>query len=94
MTPFGEPDSRSSERATVSRADIETICILEAIPGPGCDLSALPEALGLAPTLLGPVTASLEPLLASGWVEVFDGRVQVTSAGRTWLGERTSELEA
>ena len=94
MTSFGELDSRSSERATVSRADIETICILEAIPGTGCALSALPEALGLAPTLLGPVTASLEPLLASGWVEVFDGRVQVTSAGRTWLGERTSELEA
>ena len=93
MTPFGESDSRSSERATVSRADIESICILEAIPGPGCALSALPEALGLAPTLLGPVTVSLEPLLASGWVEVLDGRVQVTSAGRTWLGERKSELE-
>lgn len=93
MTPFGESDSRSSERATVSRADIETICILESIPGPGCALIALPEALGLAPTLLGPVTVSLEPLLASGWVEVLDGRVQVTSAGRTWLGERKSELE-
>lgn len=94
MTPFGEPHDRSSERATVSRADIETICILEAIPGPGCDLSALPEALGLAPTLLGPVTGSLQPLLASGWIEVFDGRVQVTSAGRIWLEQRKAELQA
>ena len=93
MSPFGEPDNRSSERVTVSRAEIETMCMLEAIPSQGCDLSALPETLGLAPTLLVPVTASLDPLLASGWVEVLDGRVQLTSAGRSWLDQRKSELE-
>ncbi len=93
MTPFGDTDSRSIERATLSRADIETICILEAISSAGCALSALPEALGLAPTLLGHVTVSLDPLLASGWLEMFDGRVQLTSAGRSWLDRRKFEVE-
>ena len=94
MTPFGEPDNRSSERATVSRAEIETMCLLEAIPDHGCELSALPEKLGLAPTLLSPVTAALEPLLASGWVAICEGRAQITSAGRAWLGERKADLQA
>ena len=94
MVLSGKSDNRGVDRPTISRADIETICILEAIPGPGCLLSALPGALGLAPTLLGPVTASLEVPLASGWVEVLNGHIQVTSAGRTWLGERKSELQA
>lgn len=94
MSPFGEPDNRSSERATVSRAEIETMCMLEAISEHGCKLSALPEKLGLAPTLLSAVTAALEPLLASGWVEICEGRVQIASAGRGWLGGRQSELQA
>ena len=93
MSPFGESDNRSNERATVARAEIETMCILEAIPAQGCELSVLPETLGLAPTLLSPVTAALEPLLASGWIEISDGRVQMTSAGRSWLDQRKLELE-
>jgi len=94
MSPFRESDNRSSERETVSRADIETICVLEAIAKHGCELSALPEKLGLAPTLLSPVTAALEPLLASGWVEIYEGGVQITPAGRAWLGGQKSRLQA
>lgn len=94
MSPFRERDNRSSERATVSRAEIETICMLEAIPEQGCDLIALPEKLGLAPTLLSPLTAALEPLIDSGWAEICEGRVQITSTGRAWLGGRKSELQA
>ena len=94
MSPIRESDNRSSERETVSRADIETICVLEAIAKHGCELSALPEKLGLAPTLLSPVTAALAPLQASGWVEICEGGVQITPAGRAWLGGQKSRLQA
>lgn len=93
MSPFRETDDRSSERATVSRAEIETICMLEAIPEEGCELRVFPAKLGLDPTTLSPVTAALEPLMASGWVEVHEARVQITLAGRSWLDQRKSELQ-
>lgn len=77
-----------------SRAQIETLCILDAI-GAGCYQLQLAERLGLSPELAVAVATSVEPLREQGWVYVgSDSMLSLTEAGRAWLNEwRTAVTE-
>lgn len=85
--------SQSDEdRSGISRGEIENLCVLSAIPENGCTLTELPARLGLSPLLLEPIAQAVDPLISTGWVEVTDDHVSLTSEGRKWLSERLSEV--
>lgn len=67
-----------------SRAEIETLCILDAI-GTGCYQYDLARRLGFSPELAAAVATSVEPLRDAGLVELRDGQVFLTEAGSAWL---------
>lgn len=88
--------SEDGEKSAPSRAEIETLCILHAIGPRGCYAMNLAELLGLSPELALAVADGVEPLVASGWVDVdVQGeRFSLTDAGRDLLKTRLSYLLA
>ncbi len=78
--------------ARPSRAEIETLCILDVV-GRGDGTSAdLAEGLGVARELAPAIEEALGPLVALGHLDVGDAGVSLTKAGREWLQQRLSEL--
>lgn len=80
-----------AEAAWLSRAEIETICILHSI-GSGCDLHELTERLGL-PRELAPIVAeAVAELVAAGDIATADDFVELSTAGRARLDGALSRL--
>lgn len=80
------------DRVLVSRCEIESLCMIRAIPVDGCGVDELPGRLGLSPVLAQAVAEAIVPLVNAGRVQVQDDRVVVTVAGRAWLLKRLSEI--
>ncbi len=80
------------DRVVVSRGEIESLCMLHAIPADGCRVADFPNLLGLSPLLAEAVAEAIVPMVNSGWIQEQDERVEVTTAGRAWLKERLAEI--
>lgn len=78
--------------ARPSRAEIELLCILSAIAAGPCSAVELAERLGLAPELAAAVEQASTPAVAVGHLELREGVLSVTDAGRERLRIRLSEL--
>ena len=73
------------ELVAALRSEIESLCMLHAIGRDGCELSELPEKLGLSPALAEPVAAAVQPLITDGLVDVAGAQVELTVEGRSKL---------
>lgn len=80
------------EQRTLSRGDIENLCIVSAIPDDGCAWRDLAARLGLSPLVVASIAEAMVHLIAAGWIQNLDGRVEVTGPGRTWAEGRVAAL--
>lgn len=71
-----------------SREEIESMCIVHAVGADGCSSDGLAERLGLSREHGMFLEQAIGPLVARGLLELRDGRVWSTEAGRKWLDER------
>lgn len=87
-------DSRSdNDRQTpFSRAEIECLCIMQAIGRDGSTVLELAARLGLSESLADTISEAISPLLQQGRVEMREGRVVVAETGQSWMRERLAAL--
>jgi hypothetical protein len=78
--------------ARPSRAEIESLCLLEVIGDGGTTLGEVTARLGFPPALVSATEQAILALVGRGYVAVGATRVDVTEAGRTWMRRRLSEL--
>jgi hypothetical protein len=76
---------------SLSRCEIESLCLVHAIGASGCSAVELPERLGLAPSLAPILSQCVVELIQAGWIEAIDGRFTVTDAGRAALADALTE---
>jgi len=81
-------EAESVQKGSLSRSDIESLCILSAISGHGSSTAELPTRLGLSPSLVAVVVEAIGPLIATGHIELGNDRITVTTAGTDWLNAR------
>ena len=72
----------------LSRQDIETLCILDAVGEAGSSGAGLTGRLGLAVGLAPAMAVALGELRDLGWLEEREGTFHLTAEGRSWLVER------
>jgi hypothetical protein len=83
--------TRARHADRLSRADAETIALLDVVDGAG-DTFTVTERLGLAPGLAPAVAEAMYRLASHGLLRVDDGVAAVTDEGRGLLSSvRTSE---
>jgi hypothetical protein len=87
----GDP-VKQDEIARPSRAEIETLCLLDVVGQGEATLGDLTERLGLARELWQAVEWAILPLVARGHLEVREERVSLAEGGRAWLEHRLAEL--
>lgn len=75
-----------------SRAEIESLCILEAVGPDGCTSTQLAERLGLSPALADAVAEAAADLEASGWLSLEEERICRTDEGQAHLQARLQAL--
>lgn len=86
-------DEDGDARARPSRADVETLLILDAIGPEECLLAEVADRLGLPGSVAQAVAVGLESLVLVGLVErPEENRVKVTEAGHVLLRSRLEEL--
>lgn len=73
----------------LSRGDIETLCVLHAVTERGCPAGDLAERLGLSRTIAPEIAAGMDSLVGSGLLELDEGRLSLTEAGRVRLEARS-----
>lgn len=78
--------------ARPSRAEIESLCLLDVIGDSGATVGEVTARLGFPPELASATEQAILALVGRGYVEVGATRVDVTEAGRTWMRRRLSEL--
>lgn len=94
MRPVSTRGSSSNAAASgrLSRADIETLCILNAVGEGTCTPRQLAERLGLSVDLASVLADVLQELAAGGLLVQQVGEVggpySVTSEGAAWMAER------
>lgn len=97
MRPISTRASSSNAAASgrLSRADIETLCILNAVGEGTCTPRQLAERLGLSVDLASVLVDVLQELAAGGLLVQQVGEVggvggpySVTSEGAAWMAER------
>lgn len=88
----GEVMAKQDEIARPSRAEIETLCLLDVVGEGESTLGDLTERLGLARELWQAVEWAILPLVSRGHLEVREERVSRTEAGRAWLEQRLVAL--
>ena len=94
MRPVSTRGSSSNAAASgrLSRADIETLCILNAVGEGTCTPRQLAERLGLSVDLSSVLVDVLQELAAGGLLVQQVGEVggpySVTSEGAAWMAER------
>lgn len=76
---------------SLSRSEIESLCLVHAIGSSGCSENELPERLGLAPSLAPVLAQCVGELIQAGWIGTVDGRFTVTDAGRAALADTLAE---
>lgn len=76
----------------LSRGEVESLCILNAVGSEGCAPLALAGRLGLSETVADAVARSTETLVLRGWLAEEDDRLSLTEAGRAALTTRLAEL--
>lgn len=85
-------ETERAEVARPSRAEIESLCILDVAGRGDGTLADLAERLGVARELAPAIEEAIGPLVALGHLDVGDVGVSLTKAGRDWLQRRLSEL--
>jgi hypothetical protein len=85
MISKAKPSAPREGSGPLSRAEIETLCMLASISSHGCPAAALPERLGLSPSLCDAVERAVDELAAQGLVTVTDDRLALTELGGRWL---------
>ena len=85
-------DRNNADNTKISRAEIEALCLLDAVGDRGCSISDLPARLGFSSLLSQPVNEAIEPLVASGWIERRRDTVALTDAGHRHLHERLAKF--
>lgn len=102
MSPVSTRSSSSNAaaRGRLSRADIETLCILNAVGEGTCTPRQLAERLGLSVDLASVLLDVLQELAAGGLLVQQAGAVgevggpySVTSEGTAWMAERLASAE-
>ncbi len=83
-------EAKRDEAVGLTRAEVEILCILEAVGVEGCTATELPARLGLSPALARAVGSAVETLVAEGVLSVEGGRVQLTQPGEALL---TAQLQ-
>jgi hypothetical protein len=78
--------------ARPSRAEIESLCLLDVIGDGGTTVGELTARLGLPPELGSVIDQAILALVGRGYVTVGATQVSVTDAGRAWMERRVSEL--
>lgn len=78
-------DEDASALSVLSRAGIETLCVLHAVGEDGCPASELAARLGLSPTIAPEIAAGMDSLVRSGLLDLEEGLFTLTEAGRTRL---------
>ena len=76
----------------LSRAEIETLCILSVVGKGGCPAGDLASRLGLSPTLASAVAEGMTILEDQGILERVDDKFSVTEAGAEMLTTRLATL--
>jgi hypothetical protein len=99
MRPISTRASSSNAAASgrLSRADIETLCILNAVGEGTCTPRQLAERLGLSVDLASVLVDVLQELAAGGLLVQQVGEVggpySVSSEGAAWMAERLDSAE-
>jgi hypothetical protein len=75
----------SSEDSRLSRAEVETLCLLKAVGPEGCPPDQLPARLGLSPMLVDALSTATRPLIDTGLLAIDSGRIVLTSRGADLL---------
>lgn len=75
----------TNKPARLPRCEIESLCVLAAIPKEGCTHAKLAGRLGLSPLLEVAISESIEKLHELGWIQNSDGCLTVTPAGQNHL---------
>jgi hypothetical protein len=76
----------------LSRAEIETLCVLHAVGPSGCWVGDLTARLGLSASLALVVAQGMERIVFSGLLERDEEWFRLTRPGREMLGKRLAEL--
>ena len=88
-----QPHARHALVVGLSRAEIESLCIVHVASTRAQSFVDLAHSLGLSGELATAVQEAIEPLVAGGRLEVVEGLVRTTERGRTWLQNRLTELD-
>lgn len=86
---WSETADSSGASGKLSRADIETLCVLYVIGDRGCPKGDLAERLGLSPTIAPEIAAGMDSLLRAGLLALEDDEFVLTDAGRMRLDARS-----
>lgn len=76
----------------LSRAEIETLCVLHAVGRSGCPAGQLADRLGLSVSLASVVAGAMQGLILDGLLERVDERFFLTVRGRELLTMRLAAL--
>jgi hypothetical protein len=85
-------DSNNPPSDRCSRAEAETLIVLNAIGTKGCALGDIALRLGLSSTLADVIAGSLHPLVSGGLLVVDGQMVCLTPFGREHLSQRLADL--
>jgi hypothetical protein len=92
MNETANDHDSEDNKSRPSREEIETLCILHAVGGVGCDAGDLSVRLGLSTTLASAVAESIQPLVAEGLLQNEDGWIERTDGGDRRLTARLAAL--
>lgn len=84
--------STEQVECSVTREEIETMCVLHAASSGSCRAGELAGRLGLSSELGPAVLESILPLISAGWLRQHDDCVILSDQGREWLDGRLKEL--
>lgn len=85
--------TQHEEAPKLSRADVETLCILEAIRPGGNNARDLTARLGLHRSLSDAVAQAALGLINSGFVRVNGEIYSLTAQGESFLGSKLATLD-
>jgi hypothetical protein len=75
----------SSVEPRLSRAEIETLCLLRAVGPDGCAPDQLPPRLGLSGMLEDALSTATRPLIDTGLLAIDNDRIVLTPRGADFL---------
>ncbi len=76
----------------LSRGEVETLCLLDAVGIDGAAATEVTDRLGLSSTLAVTVSDALETLVSSGLLVNVEGRYKLTDKGRIKLSTQQANV--